>query len=88
MEAAYGRRITGEGPTYRDQQKVRVQLRECREEMAAGYVAGNKMNHHGRAEEARQSWKNSTTGEELRTYKMALPTKGGPQSCPVEGCPG
>ena len=28
-EAVYGRRMTGEGPSYREQQKVRVQCREC-----------------------------------------------------------
>ena len=34
LEAAYGRRIRWEVPTYREQQKRRVQCRECREEMA------------------------------------------------------
>ena len=27
-------------------------------------------------------------GEDPRTYRMSLLSKGGPQSCPVEGCPG
>ena len=30
-EAAYGRRITGEGPTYWERQKGQVLCRECRE---------------------------------------------------------
>ena len=34
-EAAYGRRLSVEGPTYRDKKKGRVQCRECGEEMAA-----------------------------------------------------
>ena len=35
-EAAYGRRMTGEGPSYWERQKGRVQCRECGEEMATG----------------------------------------------------
>ena len=42
----------GEGPTYREQQKVRVQCRECGEEMAEKYVVGHTMTQHGRAAEA------------------------------------
>ena len=30
----------------------------------------------------------SATGGEPPTYRMAFPTKGGPRSCPAEGCPG
>ena len=85
LEAAYGRRITGEGPTYRECQKGRVHCRECGEEMAAGSMAGHTMTQHGQAAEARQSWKTSTTGEEPQKYLIAFPDKGGPRSCPVEG---
>ena len=67
-EAAYGRQITGEGPTYRERQKVRFQCREYGEEMASGYVAEHTMTHHGRAAEARRSWKTLETGEEPRTH--------------------
>ena len=56
--------------------------------MAAGYFAGHSMAQHGRSVEERRSCKTSDTGEEPRTYCMALPAKGGPRSCPVEGCPG
>ena len=70
MEAAYGRRMTGEGPTYREQQKGWVQCRECREEMAAGSLAGHKMTQHGREAEARRRWKTLDTEEEPRTYCM------------------
>ena len=48
-EAAYGRRMTIEGPSYRERQKRRVQCRECGEEMAAGSLAGNLKTQHGRA---------------------------------------
>ena len=42
-EAAYRRRMTGEGPSYQELQKGRVQCMECGEEMAAGYLAGHRM---------------------------------------------
>ena len=36
LEAAYGRKMTGEGPTYRESQKGRVQCGDCGKEMAEG----------------------------------------------------
>ena len=51
-EVAYGRRIMGEALTNRERQKGRVQFRECREEMAAGSVAGHTMTQHERLAEA------------------------------------
>ena len=56
--------------------------------MADGYLADHSMRQYGKAAEDRWSWKNSATVEEPRTYHMAFPAKGGPWSCPVEGCPG
>ena len=88
MEAVYERRIMGEVPTYRECQKGRVNFRECREEMAAGSMASNMMTQHRQVEEAQRSWITPTTGDGPRTYRMALLSKGGPWSFPVEGCPG
>ena len=88
LEAAYGQWMTGEGHSYREQQKGRVQCREFREDMAAGYLAGHRMTHNGQAAEERRRWKTSATGEEPQTYCMDFPAKGGPQSFPLEGCPG
>ena len=87
-EAAYGKRITGEVPTYKERQKGQVHCRECGEEMAAGSMASHIMTHHERVTEARRSWKTSATGKEPWTYQMAFPYKGCPRSCPGEGCPG
>ena len=53
-----------------------------------GSVAGHKMTQHGRAAEEQQIWKTLTTVEELRIYCMDFLSKEGPQSCPVEVCPG
>ena len=56
--------------------------------MAAEYLAGHKMTHHGRATEARRSRKTSATEEETQTHHLAFPAKGGLRICLVEGCPG
>ena len=56
--------------------------------MAAGSMAGYTMNQNGRTVEARRSWKPLAMGEELHTYKMDFPSKGGPRRCLVEVCPG
>ena len=77
----------GEGSSYRELQKGRVQCRDFREEMALVSVAGHNMTQHGQASEARHIWKTLATGEEPRTCRMAFPAMGGPRSCPVEGCP-
>ena len=47
-EAAYGRRFTGEVPTYRERLKGQVSCRECGELMAGGYLTSHLMNQHGR----------------------------------------
>ena len=88
LEAAYGRRITGEGPTYRGIQKGRVHCREWGEEMVAGSLESNMMTQHGQVAEAWRSWRNPATGDGPWKFLMDFPSKGGPRSCPVEGCPG
>ena len=87
-EAAYGGRMTGEGPSYRERQKGRVQRKACGKEMAAGSMAGHMTTQRGQAAEELWSWTTSAKGEELRKYCMAFLAKGGPRSFPVEGCPG
>ena len=47
LVAAYGRKMTGEGPTYRERHKERVECGECRKEMAAGLLASHRMTQHG-----------------------------------------
>ena len=47
-EAAYGSRITGEGPTYRALLKGRVSCRECGELMVVVSLASHMMTQHGR----------------------------------------
>ena len=86
LEAAYGRKMTGEVPTYRGRQSV-----ECRyygKEMAAGSLASHRMTQHMKAKEEKWCWIDSYTGGEPRTYRIDFLTKGGMRGCPVEVCPG
>ena len=87
-EVAYGRRMTGEGPSYQEHQRGRVHCKECGEEMALGSLAGHIRTQRGRAVEGRRSWAAVPLGEEPWTYRMVFPTAGGMRNCPVEGCPG
>ena len=43
--------MTGEGPSYQEQQKGRVQYRECGEEIAYRLMAGHMKTQHGRSAE-------------------------------------
>ena len=87
LEAAYGRRIMGEGPRYRERLKGRVSCRDCGEMMAEGSLASQLMTQHGRVAETRRSWRTLAAGAGPRTFRMSFPAKGGPRSCPVEGRP-
>ena len=53
-EAAYRRRVTGEGPTYMERLKQQVFCGECGELMAAGSLKSRMMIQHGRVEETRR----------------------------------
>ena len=80
--------MTGEVLTYRERQKEQVQCGQCRKEMAEVSLASHRITQHGQATAEQWRWEASATGGEPQTYRLALPTKGGPQSFPVEGCPG
>ena len=64
-EVAYGRRMKGEGSSYRECQKVRVQCKECEGEMVLELMVGHMRTQHGRVLEEIWSWEASTPGEEL-----------------------
>ena len=87
-EAAYGRRVTGEGPTYRERLKGRVSCRECGYLMVVGSLEIHLMTKHGRVAEPRRRFITPAARAGPRTFRMTFPAKGGPQSCPVEGCLG
>ena len=88
-EEAYGRKMTGEGPTYRERQKERVECGDYGKEMAAGSLESHQMIQYGKAKSDKWSWKEAATGGgKIQTYRIEFPTKGGTRECPVEGCPG
>ena len=78
LEAAYGRWITGEVPTYRERLKGRVSCRECGNMMAAGSLASHLMAQHGRVADTQRSWRNPAAGAGPWTFRMSFLSKGGP----------
>ena len=89
-EVAYGRKMTGEGLTYCERQKERVECGDCRKGMAAGSLELHRMMQNGKEKEDKWSWTDTATGGggEPHTYWIEFPSKGGTGERPVEGCLG
>ena len=87
-QAAYGRRLTGEGNSYRERQRDRVECEDCSEQLAVGSMLSHMMTRHGKAAGQRRQRKTPKEDRAPQEYRMYFPEKGGPQRCPVEGCPG
>ena len=81
---AYGRRITGEGRSYAERQRERVECGECGEVIAVGSMSIHLMTRHGKAAGQRRLW-NPQTESGDKSYSMSFPTKGGPRRCPMGG---
>ena len=90
MEVAYRRKMTGEGPTYQERKRERVECGDCGKGMAAGSLDAHRMVQHGKAKAERWSWTDAATGGggKPTTYRIEFPTQGGARECPVEGCLG
>ena len=84
-EVAYGRKMTGEGPMYRERKRERVECRDCGKGMAAWSLEDSSMVHHGKAKVEKWSWTDAATGGggEPKTYQIEFPTKGGTRECPM-----
>ena len=54
-EEAYGRLITGDGPTFRERNRERFTCGDCGKEVAAGSLDYHRMTQHGKAREKRLS---------------------------------
>ena len=67
-DAAYGRRVMVEGPTYKERLKGRVSCRECGKLMAAVSLTTHLMTQHGRVAETRRRWKTLATGDGPHTF--------------------
>ena len=77
-EASYRRNMTGEGPTYCERQRERVECRDCGKGVAAGLLESHPMIQHGKANSDKWSWTEAATGGgEPHTYRIEFPTKGG-----------
>ena len=77
-EVEYGRKMTGEGPTYRKRQKERVECGDCVKEMVAGSLEAHWMIQHGKAKANKLSWtETAKLGWEPQTYRIEFLTKGG-----------
>ena len=82
---AYGRRVTGMGPMYREGLKGQVVCGECREMLALGFLSSHLMTQHGRAAGRRWKWSTPYAGIGPQIYRMSFPEKGGPRKFPVAG---
>ena len=78
---AYRRRITGEGRSYAERQRERIECVECGELLAVGSMSSHLMTRHGKSAARRQLWTPQADGGP-RTYKMSFPEKGGPRAAP------
>ena len=76
------------GPTYRERLKYQVSCGKCGEMLEVGYLSSHLMTQHGREAGRRRQWNTPAVGSGPWSYRMSFPAKGGPQKCPVSGCPG
>ena len=83
--------MTGEGLTFRERKRERVECRYCRKEMAAGSLDSHRMSQHGKARERRWTWTDAAmggrVGVEPKTYRIEFP-KGGDGGVSSERMPG
>ena len=87
-KAAYGRRVTGEGTTYRERLKGQVACGDCRDMLVAGSLSIHMMTHYGRVTDIRRGWSTLAAGIGPQTYRINFLAKGGSLKCSVAGCPG
>ena len=86
-EEAYRRRITGEGRSYAERQRERIECVECGEFLAVRSMSSHLMTRHGQAAGRRRLW-TPQTEIGAKTYRMSFLKKGGLQRCPCRGAQG
>ena len=74
--AAYGRRITGEGQSYRERLRSQVACKECGEILAVGSLSSHLMTQHGRATGQLRQWTNPAAGRVPQVYWVSITEKG------------
>ena len=75
LEAAYGRRFIGEGPTYRERLKGQVACRECKELLEEGSLTIHLMTQHGSLEKTQQRWSTPAAGAGPQPFIITFPEK-------------
>ena len=61
LKVAYGRKMTGEGPTYRERKRERVECGDCGKGMTAGSLEAHRMVQHGKSKAYWWSWTDAAT---------------------------
>ena len=82
--------MTGEGLTYLERKRERVECRDCGKELVMGSLDIHGMTQNIKTKERWWNWTDAATGGrggEPTTYRIEFP-KGGERECPVEGCLG
>ena len=67
--------------------KGKVSCGACGEFLAVGSLTSHMMTQHGRVAETLQQCRTTVAGTGPHTFRMTFLAKGGPQNCPVVGCP-
>ena len=62
LEEVYGRLMAGEGLTFRERKRERVECGDCGNEVAAGSLESHRMSQHGKARERFCTWTDAATG--------------------------
>ena len=65
-----------------------MECKECGEQLAVGSLSSHMMTRHGKAAGRRRQCNTPEEGRVPQEYRMSFTPKGGPRTCPVEGCPG
>ena len=86
-EEAYRRSITGEGRSYAERQRERIECMECGELLAVRSMSSHLMTRHGKAAGRQRLWTPQTESG-TKMFRVSFLTKGGPRRYPVEGRPG
>ena len=73
LKVAYGRRVTGGGPTCRERLRGQVECGACIDLLVAGSLLNNMMTQHGKVAEIRQQWSTPAAGTGPRTFRMTFP---------------
>ena len=81
--SAYGRRITGEGNSYRERQRDRVAYEECGELLAVGSLSSHLMTQHGRSVGQQRQWTTPALVRVPQKYRMSFPKMEVPRKFPV-----